>query len=267
VKLLAASAALLVLALAVWPIAHRVSARTVVEGSTQIAAVAPFEGYLAEGLVRAGDTVRKGQMLARLDDRDLRLERSRWSAEREQMRRKFQVAQAQADRAAMGVLDAQIRQTEAQLALVDERLARATLVAPFDGVVVSGDLTQQIGSPVEIGRVLFEVAPLQSYRVMLQVDDRDIRWVKAGQAGDLVLSGLPARRWPIKVERLTLVATPKDGRNVFAVEAGIQGADTAALRPGMEGVGKVVVGERSALWVWTHGLVDWLRLAVWSWTP
>mgnify|MGYP006969299382 CR=1 FL=1 len=45
-------------ALALWQTEHRVSARTVVEGSTQIAAVAPFDGFVAEGLVRAGDTPR-----------------------------------------------------------------------------------------------------------------------------------------------------------------------------------------------------------------
>ena len=39
------------------------------------------------------------------------------------------------------------------------------------------------------------------------------------------------------------------------------------LRPGMEGIGKVVVGERSLLWIWTHGFFDWLRLALWNWMP
>ena len=95
--------------------------------------------------------MKKGQTLARLDDRDLLLERSRWRAEGEQLQRRYQVAQAQADRTAMGVLAAQMNQAEAQLSLAEERLARATVVAPYDGVVVSGDLSQQIGSPLEAG--------------------------------------------------------------------------------------------------------------------
>lgn len=266
-KLAAAVAVLLLAGLTLWQVDYRVAAHTVVEGSTQIAAVAPFDGFVAESFVRAGETVRQGQPLARLDDRDLKLERSRWLSEREQLRRKYQVAQSQADRAAMGVLDAQVRQAEAQLALADERLARATLVAPFDGMVVSGDLSQQIGSPVETGRLLFEIAPLRRFRVMLQVDDRDIAGLATGQSGELVLSGLPDRHLPIRVERLTPVANQKDGRNFFAVEAAIEGGDIAALRPGMEGIGKVVVGRHSVLWTWTHGFVDWLRLTVWSWSP
>lgn len=263
-------AALLVLALAVvslWQTEHRVSARTVVEGATQLAAVAPFDGFLAQAMVRAGDTVRKGQPLARLDDRDLQLERSRWWAEREQLQRRWQVAQSQADRANMGVLAAQVHQAEAQLALAEERIARALIRAPYDGTVVSGDLSQQIGSPVETGKLLFEVAPLEGYRVMLEVDDRDIARLALQQRGELVLSGLPDHVLPVEVRRLTPVAVQRDGRNLFAVEAAVLGAVPPGLRPGMEGIGKVAVGERSLLWIWTHGFFDWLRLSLWSWMP
>ena len=268
-KLVALVAAGALAVMALWQTDHRIAARTVVEGASQIAAVAPFDGFVAEGLVRAGDTVRKGQPLARLDDRDLRLERTRWSAERAQLQRRYQVAQSQADRAAMGVLAAQVNQADAQLALAEERLARTTLVAPFDGVVVSGDLSQQIGSPLQTGQTLFEVAPLQGFRVMLQVDDRDIASLALGQRGELLLSGLPDRPLAIRVQRITPVSTQQDGRNVFAVEASIDGQaqSQAALRPGMQGIGKVVVGERSLLWIWTHSLVDWLRLTFWAWTP
>ncbi len=265
-KLIAASLALLVLVLGFWSAEHRVSARTVIEGSTQIAAVAPFDGFIADSQARAGDTVRKGQVLARLDDKDLRLERARWAAEREQLQRKFQVAMALADRGAMGVLAAQGQQAEAQLSLAEERLARAVLVAPFDGVVVSGDLSRAIGTPVEHGRTLFEVAPLDGFRVVLQVDDRDIARVATGQRGELVLSSLPDRALPFTVSAVTPVATQVDGRNVFRVEARVEGAPER-LRPGMEGVGKVLVGERNLLWIWTHRFVDWVRLTLWAWTP
>ncbi len=248
-------------------IEYRVSARTAIEGATQLASVAPFEGFIAAGLVRAGDTVKRGQPLARLDDRDLRLERARWWSEREQAARKYQVAMAAADRSAMGVLSAQVNQAEAQLALAEEKLGRATLVAPFDGVIVSGDLSQQIGAPVEQGKLLFEVAPLSDYRVVLQVDDRDMARIAPAQRGELVLSSLPQLNLPITVTAITPVATQQDGRNVFRVEARIDGGNSAQLRPGMEGVGKVGVGERSLLWIWTHGFTEWLRLAVWNWMP
>ena len=266
IKLGAGVLATLLLLGALVQIDHRVAARTVIEGSTQRASVAPFDGYIAEGLVRAGDSVRAGQPMARLDDRDFQLERARWSAELEQLKRKYQVAMAQADLGTMGVIGAQIAQSEAQLALAQEKLARATVVAPFDGLIVSGDLSQNIGMPVEQGALLFEVAPLDGYRVILQVDDRDIARIALGQAGELVLSSLPGQALPFTVSAVTPVATQVDGRNVFRVEAMVDGP-VARLRPGMEGVGKVVVGERSVIWVWTHRFFDWLRLALWNWLP
>jgi multidrug efflux pump subunit AcrA (membrane-fusion protein) len=265
-KLVAAVLALVVLGSTLIDAPHRVAARTVVEGSMQIASAAPFEGFIATALARAGDTVKTGQPLAALDDRDLRLERARWHAEMEQQQRKFQVAMAQADRGAMGVIAAQIAQSEAQLALAAEKLARATLVAPFDAVVVSGDLSQSIGMPVEQGKLLFQLAPLEGYRVVMQVDDHDIARLALAQRGELVLSSLPDRALAFTVSAITPVATQVDGRNVFRVEAQVDGAP-AGLRPGMEGVAKVVVGERSWLWIWTHSFVDWMRLALWNWMP
>ena len=173
---------------------------------------------------------------------------------------------AQADRSAMGVLSAQIAQVDAQLALANEKLSRATMVAPFDGVIVSGDLSRSLGAPVEQGKVLFEVAPLEGFRVVLQVDDRDIARLVVGQQGELVLSGLPDRALPFTVSTITPVASQHEGRNLFRVEARVD-AGLTRLRPGMEGIGKVRVGERSLLWVWTHSFFDWLRLALWGWLP
>jgi multidrug efflux pump subunit AcrA (membrane-fusion protein) len=164
----------------------------------------------------------------------------------------------------MAVAAAQADQAEAQLALVEERLARATLRAPFDGIVVLGDLSQQLGSPVEQGKVLFEVAPLDAYRVVLNVDERDIDHVRKGQRGQLALAGLPYEHLAFTVRQVTPVATAQDGHNTFRVEAQLDQA-TLRLRPGMEGIGKVDAGERKLAWIWTHGLVDWLRLWTWKW--
>jgi len=180
---------------------------------------------------------------------------------------RYQVAMAAADRGTMGVVAAQVSQAEAQLTLAEDKLSRSTLTAPFDGVIVSGDLSQLVGAPVEQGKLLFEVAPLEGYRVVLKIDDRDIGRLAAGQRGELVLSSLPGRAMPFTVRSITPISTQQDGRNVFRVEAQLDAGDLARLRPGMEGVGKVVVGRANLLWVWTHGLVDWLRLWLWNWLP
>jgi hypothetical protein len=243
---------------------YRVAAKTVIEGAVQRIAAAPFDGFIAQSFVRAGDTVQAGQVLCKLDDRDLKLEQARLSSEREQLERKYRQALAAQERSTMTILQAQIEQVDAMLSLVKDKLSRATLVAPFNGIVVAGDLQQLLGTPVELGKVLFTIAPLDSYRVILQVEERDISYMKLGQKGELTLSGIPHRQLPISVEQITPVSTAQDGRNFFRVEARLHNASDQ-VRPGMEGVGKIEVDQRKLIWIWTHNLVDWVRLSVWKW--
>lgn len=266
VKLLSLVAAAVLVVLSVAKGDYRVAAKTLVEGAVQRAAVAPFNGYVMESRARAGDVVKKDQLLARIDDKDLLLEQTRWRAEYAQLMGKHRQAFAAQDRASMQLVSAQLHQTQAQLSLVESKLQRADLRAPFDGVVVSGDLSQLLGTPVEQGKVLFEVAPLDDYRVILQVDERDIADLRVGQRGELALSGLPHQSLDFSVKQITPVTNVQDGLNHFRVEAHVEQA-SERLRPGMEGIGKVSVGERRLIWIWSHSLVDWVRLAIWRWMP
>jgi biotin carboxyl carrier protein len=245
---------------------YRVTANVVIEGAVQRVVTAPFQGYIFEAPVRAGDLVQENQVMCRLDDRDLKVERQKWLTQKQQAVLRFREAMAEADAAQMNIYQEQRRQAEAQLALIDEQLGRINILAPFRGVVVKGDLSQSLGAPVERGQVLFEVAPLDAYRVKLHVDDRDIDYLKPGQQGEMVLTAMPHENLPLVVEKVTPVTTAKEGRNFFLVEARLAQV-SERLRPGMEGYAKVTTGRQKLLWIWTHSLVDWLRLRIWSLWP
>ncbi|MCC8935489.1 HlyD family efflux transporter periplasmic adaptor subunit [Bradyrhizobium sp. Arg68] len=245
---------------------HRVTAKSVLEAEVQRAAVAPFDGFVRSAAVRAGDTVQGGDLLAALDDRDLVLDRLKWRAERDKLLQRQREALGKHDRSSLAVLDPQIRQAESQLALAEEKLARARIIAPFDGIVVSGDLSQMLGSPIEKGKVLFEIAPLDSYRLIVQVDERDVRYVAVGQNGTVAFAGRPGDPVPITLNKITPVTVAEEGRNSFRVEARLSGSGLQ-LRSGMEGVAKVKAGRRSIVWIWMHPVVDWLRLAAWRYLP
>jgi multidrug efflux pump subunit AcrA (membrane-fusion protein) len=245
---------------------YRVTAHSILEGSVRRAVVAPFDGYLATASVRAGDTVRKDAPLAALDVRDINLERLKWASQYTQHHRQYQEAVAAHDRAKAQIAEAQFQQAQAQLDLIAGQLARAVVAAPYDGIVVSGDLSQQLGSPLRRGQVLFEVAPLNAYRLVLDVDEGEINYVREGQRGSLVLASIADESFPFTVERITPVTTAKEGRNTFRVEALLE-RNSDRLRPGMEGVGKIEVEERKLVWIWSRKLVDWLRLTLWTWWP
>jgi biotin carboxyl carrier protein len=245
---------------------YRVSAKTLLEGQILRAVVAPFDGYIASAHVRAGDLVLQGQQLCTLDDRELRLERLKWLSQFEQFRKEYSQALAKRDAAQVEILTAQLGQARAQLTLLEDQLGKTRLVAQIDGVVVTGDLSQKLGSPVQRGEVLFEVAPLDAYRVVLQVDERDIDEIQVGQSGQLLLSTFPNDPLRFTVEKVTPVSEAKEGRNYFRVEASLA-TTTERLRPGMEGIGKIEVDRRLLIWIWTHEVLDWFRLTLWKWLP
>jgi multidrug resistance efflux pump len=205
-------------------------------------------------------------VLCHLDDRELTLDRVRWTTEAAQLAKQHQQALAEHDRAQIRILRARMDQAQARIALIEEQLARVAVKAPFDGVIMSGDLTQSLGAPVERGQVLFEVAPLGAYRVVAEVDERDIDDVTEGQQSELVLPSMPGRPIPFTISRVTPVSVAEEGRNHFRVE-GEPGEGADRLRPGMEGVGKITVDRRRLIWVWTHDMIDWLRLKLWRWMP
>jgi RND family efflux transporter MFP subunit len=244
----------------------RVSANATVEGLAQRAITAPFAGYVKAAPLRAGDSVKADQVIGRFDDRDLQLERIKLYSQREQYIKQRREAMANHDRTQLEMVGAQVDQANAQLALVEEQLSRSEMVAPFDGLIVMGDLSQSLGSPVERGQVLFEIAPRDGYRIALNVDERDIGYITLGQQGELVVSSIPGQKYRFEVAKITPVNVAKEGKNYFKVEARLaEGA--GRLRPGMAGVGKVFIEERKLAWIWTHAFTDWLRLFAWSWLP
>lgn len=243
-----------------------VTAPAAIQGSVQRTVVAPFNGYVADESAQAGALVKEGQVLARLDDRDLSLERLRLVTSRGQRQAEYDQALADRERAQANIIETQIRQIESQIALIDEQIARTEIRAPFDGVVVSGDLSQSIGATVERGEELFKVAPLDAYRVVLEVDEGDLAEIAPGQTGYLRVAPLPDVPLEYRVDRITPISDQKDGRNFFRVDATLLDSDPR-LRPSMEGIARTDIDRRLLIDVWTRPLRNWAKLTFWRWNP
>ena len=216
-------------------------------------------GTVERLLVREGDRTEKGDLLAELDHEILDLRLKQAVSREKQARSQLELLKA-------GARSEDIEQAEARLSLVESKLERVRILAPFRGMVLSGDLTQQLGGAVTKGEVLFEIAPLDAYRVILEVDERRIADVRQGQQGRMILSALPNRQFDFVVRKITPIAMAKEGLNYFRVEAELLGA-SARLRPGMEGIGKIYVEEKRLIAIWTRDLVEWVKLWLWSWYP
>ena len=263
-KGLSAATAAILAALTLLPVGYHISAPARLEGAVQASLVAPADGFLRNANVRPGDHVTANQILAELSQEELLLERRRWESAHAQHANAAPAALARYDRGEFIISQAKADEAQAQMDLIDTMLVRSRIVAPFDGVVIEGDLTQSLGAPVERGQVLMVIAPAGEYRLIVEVDERDIAALRTGQTGELALSALTDRNFGFVVERITPVADARDGRNYFEVVARLDAVE-ASLQPGLRGVARISAGKRSFAWIWTHGIIDSLSVTLWSW--
>jgi hypothetical protein len=242
---------------------YNLSADANLKGEMLRAVVAPYDGYIDSTHARAGDRVVENEVLVTLDIRDFTLEKLKWVSQIEKLKRQRQEALADRDRAGLNVISAQLDQAEIQLELVEKRIERASLEAPFDGTVVSGDLSQRLGGTVSQGDLLFEISPLDDYRIDLKIKENRIADIQIGQTGLLYLSAIPEKPYNFKIIRITPTTVSEDKQTFFMVEAELIEFDKE-LQIGMEGIAQVEIDERKLISIWSRDFVDWLRLKFWS---
>ncbi len=260
----AAALALVLLGGPAVPMDRSVGGKARIEGAEQRVMSAPVDGFVKSAPVRPGDHVKAGDPLVDLLEGDLLLERDRWSSQLAQHENAYAGAMARSDAGLAAISLARAEEAQSQLALVDEQLSRGHLVAPFDALVIQGDLSQSIGAPVHQGDTLLTLATLDRFRVIVDVDEVDIADVQAGQKGRLWLSSLPWDRRDVVVERVAPLAKTVDGRNVFEVQARLAAQD-GELRPGLLGHAELVVGRAPPLWAWARHGMQRMRVVWWSW--
>lgn len=263
---LAALALLLFCALGTWE--YKVSAPCVFEPQTKRILPAPFEGAIHKAVRRAGDIVKQGDLLLEFDTSELRLqlEESRARLHLAQLERAQHQYGAELKQAEAQQAEANMKQIEARIGLLEFQISRASIRAPIDGVVLSGHWHDKVLGVVKQGEPLFEIAPLTDLLAVLHVNELDIDQFDIGREkpyeGQLATRGEPEHRFGFKIDRVVPAATPVNGVNSFEVRATIdQAADW--LRPGMEGLAKVEVGRRPIWWILTHRISDTIRLWFW----
>lgn len=223
----------------VWgPAIEAVYATGTVEPSVMVPIAPRSGGRLVELPVEEGASVRRGQVLARLDDRDLnntveelaaraRYAQSQFDRTRELVTRRF-LAQAEQDR-----LRAELDAATAALRRARSQRDFLALTAPADGEIIRRD--GEVGQFVAAGQALLVMSCCAPLRVAAEVDEEDIARVQVGQAVVLRSDALPGRTFDAMVAELTpkgdpvarsyrvrlRLATPQDFRVGMTVDANI----------------------------------------------
>jgi RND family efflux transporter MFP subunit len=224
---------------------------------------APYDGHIEEVRVRVGDGVTEGQKLMSFDQNALLLREAELTAEMNRYESELEKARAAFSTADMRIAQALLEQSAARLDQVRYQIEQSVITAPFDGVIVEGDLIERIGAPVNQGEMLFKLAKVDRLYAELEISERDIHEMQDSLQGEIALTSRPGEIFRIRVFRMEPAAVPKEKGNVFIVHADFPNEQASWWRPGMTGVAKLHMGNRRILWILTHRTVDFLRLRLW----
>lgn len=247
--------------LPVYPV--RIEGNFIVRSEEQSYLSAPFDGFIQSAQVRPGDVLTNGATLMRFNTEQLELEESAAIADQTRYLREAEKARAARNLAEMRIAQAQADQAAARLGLVRHRISQATLKAPFNGVIVEGDLRQRIAAPVRQGDPLYKFARIDTLYVEAEISERDAHRMPPQATGEIAFVAQPDSKHPIQLLRLEPSAVPKETGNIFIVRAALTGPAQSWWRPGMSGLCKIDAGRGTLFWILTHRTVDFLRLHLW----
>jgi multidrug efflux system membrane fusion protein len=240
-------------------------------------------GNIVEIRVREGDRVQRGQVLAVLDeaqpraaldhataadlaaqqaiaasDSDFTLAEStlkRYQTlydkksvspqEFDEVKARYQAAQARRDIARAG-------QAQAKAALQQARtaLGYTHILAPFDGLVTEKKV--DVGTLASPGMPLFTVEDLRRYRLEATVNETDLRYVRQGQQVQVVIDALGDKE--LKGRAVEIVPAADSASRSFLVK--VELPSDPALRSGLFGRAQFARGERSALLIPRTAVVE-----------
>ncbi len=242
------------------PMQYRVSCDCQLEPVLRRFVASPYDGLLEESLVEAGDIVRAGQTLARMDGRELHWELSGYEADYKSEQKKRDAASARDDVATAQQSDLEMQRLSLKMDLLRHRLENLDIKSPIDGVVIEGDLKKAEGIPLTIGQTLFEIGPLNQMIVELSVPEREILHVEPGMSVEVTLDADQSNTEVGTLLRITPRSEIRGNESVYVAELALSN-DDGKYRPGMKG-SAMISGHRHPLgWNWFHHA--WESLAVW----
>jgi membrane fusion protein, multidrug efflux system len=214
-------------------IARSVTVSGVVEPLRSVGINSQVSGTLLDVMVEEGTVVRRGQPLARVDDRELRAQFEAAEAAHQVAAAAYERARQLRERRVITLPEYERERTaeaaaRAQLDQIRTRLAYTLIASPVHGVVTekrveTGDL---VGSQTR----MFTIAEVATLVVRVGVSELDVVRIGVGDAVTIMLDAFPGRTFPGTVRRVFPTADP--GTRLVPVEVALQGSQADAVRPG-----------------------------------
>lgn len=233
------------------PIFETINAPGQVVSKKRVELTTAIAGQIVKVAVKEGDTVKKGQILATLDDRDAMIQIQRADANLDSAKKDVALTERTLDRLVralqMGAVSRQMaedaeaavhaarakQRVAAEEARAAELMAeRLNVIAPFDGVVTVSYAVD--GLWAEPPGPLFQLVDMTQREVELKIPAEQVSRLNAGQAVNLSSEAFPGHQWTEQIVRVAPATSREQGMaNTLSVYATL-GPDAPPLRFGQQ---------------------------------
>lgn len=250
----------LVIAVLCIPVQYQPRCKCVVEPVNRRFVAAPFDGPLEMAFVKAGDEISEGDLLAKMDAREIRWELAGVQAELHRASKERAGHVAAHDSGKAEVSRYEMDRLKVRAELLENRSRNLEIRSPVSGIVVSGDLDEAIGMPLETGQSLFEIAPLDQMVVEVAVPEDTFQYARPGMDVRIRLDAYLSRQMNATLRRIHPRSEIRDGENVFVAEVVVSNKDQT-LRPGMQGRASIQSDRKCIGWIFFRRPIN--AIAAW----
>ena len=204
IVVLSAVAACAAYFLFLYDVGYSISSHCVVEPSQKQVLYATTEGILVWTPFKQGDLVTEGRVVARMENRRLRL-----GLEESLLRKKAYDAQAaQADSQRDFILRDNYARTAHEIQVtIDQtrrRIEDLTITAPFTGIITTPSSHSRLGTFIPKGHRVIEIAAVSKAKVTVAVAEKDLRFVAEGAPAHVTLRSYPWRAFSGTVDSISI---------------------------------------------------------------
>ena len=216
------------------PIAASYTGTAPLEPRSEAQVVAKTSGVALGVFAEEGQQVRAGQSLVRLDASRSALQVAQTDAQLRKLEANYARSRQLSAQKLISANDIDQLRFDVENARAANRLARlelsyANVVAPISGVIAQRSIKP--GNFVQINTPIFRIVDTSKLEAVLNVPEREMATLKAGQPVQLQVDALPGRGFTGRVDRVAPVVD--SGSGTFRVIAAFDGG--GLLQPGMFG--------------------------------
>jgi RND family efflux transporter MFP subunit len=246
------------------PLPMRVSGEATVASARTAQVQASVDGVVKKVYIHEGDAVRKGAVLAELEDWNYRADLAAAEAKYSEAMATMNRALSQSDGTLAGTEQGKVAFFKSELTRARERLDRTAIRSPFDGVVTTPQVQNSVGRRLVHGDVFAEIIETSHVTVDVAVPEDEATLLRRGEDASVKLESFPLHTFRGEVTVISPQSEVESEQRFFMARVNVSNED-GMIRPGMQGHGKVSVGWRPAGYVLFRGFAMWFWGKLWSW--